>query len=72
MVHSRLELVQTQSPNTLPRCVTALALGMTGYEMKNNSFSGLDLLERPLRSALPLKAMSVSAVPAAVPGHVET
>lgn len=72
MVYTSLELTQTQSWNMLPSHIIILAL--SNYRMsdlKNGSFSVLDLLKRPLRSILPLEAMLVSMVHAVAPGQVE-
>lgn len=70
VVYSRQEL--TQSPNMLPSCMIILALSSDRMsEMKNGSFSGMDLLGGPPRSILLLQAMLVSMVLVAAPGHVE-
>lgn len=63
VVCSSLELAQTQSLNRLPCCTITLVLSKDGMsEMENSSFSGLDLLERPLWSVLAIEAMLVSMV----------
>lgn len=55
MVCISLELAQTQPLNTLASHTIILALSNDRMsEVENESFSGLDLLEKPLWSLLPL------------------
>lgn len=72
LVCSSLQLTQTQPLNTLPN--HAITLALSNYrmsEMKNGSFSWLDLLEISLWSILPPEAMMLSMVHAVAPDQVE-
>ena len=72
LVCSSLQLTQTQPLNTLPN--HAITLALSNYrisEMKNGSFSGLNLLEISLWSILPPEAMMLSMVHAVAPDQVE-
>lgn len=64
---------QTQPLNKLPSLVSSLTPGnhrmFQNEELKNGSFPGLDLLERPPWSVFPTKAMLTSVVGTTAPGH---
>jgi len=63
VVHNSLELVQIQPLNILNSYTITLVLNKDRMaEMKNSSFSELDILKRPLWSVLSLEAMLVFTV----------
>lgn len=73
VVYSNLELMQTQHQYMLPSHIIVLTLSNYRMsELKNASFSGLNLLKGLLWSILPSEAMMVSVVHFAAPGQVET
>lgn len=56
VVYSSLELAQTQPPDKLPSLMMAIVQNNNRMSnLKSSSFSGFDLLERPLWSGLSLR-----------------
>lgn len=74
MKYSRRELIQaqTQPQNLLLGLRISLALGKDGSLRKKKGFlAGLDLLEGPLWSPMPLEAVLVTVAHAVAPGRDE-